>query len=38
VVFLVSFIVLFLRGLLKKGGDLLWLGPITSTLKVIMDP
>jgi len=28
----------FLRGLLKKRGGLLWLGIITSTLKVIMDP
>jgi len=33
---LVGFIVFF-SGLLKTTGDLFWLVPITSTLKIIMD-
>jgi len=31
-----EFYCFFLGGFLKKGGDLLSLGPITSTMKVIM--
>jgi len=34
--FLVGFTAVFLSGF-KKTGDLFWLGPITITLKIIVD-